>query len=137
MKKNFTIFGTLTKIAEVNEEFPRARMCAALVKNNRIMSIGINRRKTDPLQAKYGKNGDSIFLHAEISCIKNALREYDVIDLEGSTLYVCRVKRPSERSNKWVWGLARPCEGCSRAIAEFGIKNVVYTTNKHMQCEMI
>ena len=137
MKINMNILNLLTKIAIQNEEFPRAKMSSALVKNNKIMSIGINRRKTDPLQAKYGKNKDAIFLHSEINCIKNALREYDVENLKDSTLYICRVKRPDQKSKKWVWGQAKPCSGCSRAIAEFGIKNVVYTTDRHMQYEVI
>jgi deoxycytidylate deaminase len=137
MKISTTILKTLTKVAEANDEFPKARLAAALVKSNKIMSIGINRKKTDPLQAKYGKNKESIFLHAEINCIKNALREYDVEDLKNATLYICRVKRSGQKTNKWVWGLAKPCEGCSRAIVEFGIKNVVYTTDTHNVFEVI
>lgn len=137
MKINDSIFETLMKVAEANDEFPRARLSAAIVKNNRLISIGINRKKSDPLQAKYSKNKDAIFLHAEIHAIKNALKEYDVKDLEDSVLYICRVKRPAEKSKKWVWGLAKPCEGCARAIAEFGIKNVIYTTDKHMHYEII
>ena len=137
MKINTNILETLTKVAEANDEYPRARMASALVKSNKIMSIGINRRKTDPMMAKYCKNKDAIFLHAEIHAIKNALKEYSVEDLEDSVLYICRVKRPNEKSKKWVHGMARPCAGCSRAIAEFGIRNVIYTTDKHMSCEVI
>lgn len=137
MKINYNLLNILSKIAAANDEYPRARLAAGLVKNNKVLSIGINRNKTDPLQAKYGKNSEAIFLHAEIHAIKNALKEYNIEDLDGATMYVCRVKRPSELSKKWVWGLAKPCEGCSRAIAEFGIKNVIYTTNKHMHCEVI
>ena len=137
MKINENVLEILTKIATQNDEYPRARMASALVKSNKIMAIGINRRKTDPLQAKYSKNKDAIFLHAEINCIKNALREYVAEDLRNATLYICRVKRPNEKSRKWVHGMAKPCEGCFRAIAEFGIRNVVYTTDKHMHCEVI
>jgi tRNA(Arg) A34 adenosine deaminase TadA len=137
MKINMNLLETLTKVAEANDEYPRARLAAALVKSNKVLSIGINRNKTDPLQAKYGRNDESIFLHAEIHAIKNALREHSLEDIENSTLYVCRVKRPEQKSKKWVWGLARPCDGCSRAIAEFGIKNVIYTTDTHMCYEVI
>lgn len=137
MKISKNLLNTLTRVAEANDEYPRARMAAALIKGGTVMAIGTNRRKTDPLQAKYSKNADAIYLHSEINCIKNALRNYSVEELEGSTMYVCRVKRPHETSKKWVWGLAKPCEGCSRAIAEFGIKNVVYTTDKHFHCEVL
>ena len=113
---------TLAIMAAANDEYPRARLAAALVKNNKIISFGINRKKTDPLQA--------IYLHAEIHAIKTALRDYTYSDIVGAKLYVCRVKRPSETSKKWTWGMARPCEGCARAIVEFGISNVVYSIDK-------
>lgn len=130
MSLNNTVMNTLAIMAQANDEYPRARLAAALVKNNKIISFGINRKKTDPLQAKFGKNKDAIYLHAEIHAIKNALRDYTYSDIVGAKLYVCRVKRPSETSKKWTWGMARPCEGCARAIVEFGISNVVYSIDK-------
>lgn len=130
MRVNENILKTLTKVAESNDEYSNARLAAAIVKNNKIISIGINRKKSDPLQARFGKNEDSIYLHAEIHAIKNALREIVVEDLSKCDLYICRVKRPSQKSNKFIWGLSKPCCGCSRAIAEFGIRNVVYTTDE-------
>lgn len=120
----------LAKVAESNDEYPRAKLAAAVVYKNKIVSIGINRNKTDPLQAKFGKNDEAIYLHAEIHAIKNALRELSVDDLAKCDLYVCRVKRPSEKTKKkFVWGMSKPCSGCARAIAEFGIRNVIYTTD--------
>jgi len=129
MKVNRNILKLLTKVAESNDEYPRARLAAAIVYKNKIVSIGINRNKTDPLQAKYCKNDEAIYLHAEIHAIKNALRELSVDDLAKCDLYICRVKKPSEKAKKFVWGMSKPCCGCSRAIAEFGIRNVVYTTD--------
>ena len=76
MSLNNTVMNTLAIMAQANDEYPRARLAAALVKNNKIISFGINRKKTDPLQAKFGKNKDAIYLHAEIHAIKNALRDY-------------------------------------------------------------
>lgn len=137
MKVNNSIFTTLSRVAETNDEYSRARLAAAIIKNNRIISFGINRKKSDPLQAKYCKNKEAIYLHAEIHSIKNALKNFDVDELRGSTMYICRVKRPTQYSKKWVWGLAKPCSGCSRALAEFGIKNVIYTTDKHLEYEIL
>ena len=111
-------------------------MAACLVKGNRWISVGINRMKSDPFQAKYAKNKEAIYLHAEIHCIKNALKEIDVDEFRNSTLYITRVKRADE-SNKLQWGLAKPCPGCQRAITEFGIKNVVYTTNATGKYEIL
>jgi len=127
---------TLAKVAEANDEYPRARLAAAIVRGNKIVSIGRNRKKSDPLQAKFSKNDEAIFLHAEIHAIKNALREIKVDELQDTTLYVCRVKQPLTHTDPFVWALAKPCEGCERAILEFGIKEVIYTTSPSV-CEAL
>lgn len=131
MKIKTNILHLLSKIAASNDEYPRAKLAAAIVKGNKILSVGINRLKSDPLQAKYGRNKDAIFLHAEIHAIKNALKEYHPDDIKNSTLYICRVKHPNEKNKNFVWGLAKPCSGCFKAIVEFGIKNIVYSTDEH------
>lgn len=133
MKINQNIINTLIKVAEANDEYSSAKLASAIVLGNKIISIGINRKKTDPLQAKYGKNDQAIYLHAELHAIKNALREISVEELNKCTLYVVRVKRPNPNSNKYVFGMAKPCCGCHRAIVEFGIKNVVYTTDEGIE----
>jgi cytidine deaminase len=78
--------------------------------------------KTDPFQAKYSAKNECIYLHAEIHAIKNALKNIDVQELRKAKLVVLRKKGVA-------YGLAKPCEGCMRAIAEFGIKSVTYTTD--------
>jgi deoxycytidylate deaminase len=137
MKIQTNILHFLSKVAATNDEYPRARLAAALVKRNKILSVGINRLKSDPLQAKYGRNKDAIFLHAEIHAIKNALRECHSDDIKNSSLYICRVKHPNEKDKSFVWGLAKPCSGCYRAALEFGIKNIVYSTDNHQCFEVI
>ena len=109
-----------------------AKICAAVQIKNQLISIGFNQGKTHPLQARFGRNADSIFLHAEISAIKNALNHIHADDLIGATLFVARAKRNKARD----WGLAKPCEGCTEAINFFGISTVNYTTdnrNEFMQ----
>lgn len=134
MKINQNIINTLIKVAEANDEYSSAKLASAIVIRNKIISIGINRKKTDPLQAKYGKNDQAIYLHAELHAIKNALREISLEELKKCTLYVVRVKRPDQNSKKYVFGVAKPCCGCHRAIVEFGIKSIVYTTDKNVEC---
>ena len=119
----------LTKMSLCVSPVRQARIAACLVYKNEIISFGINQMKTHPFQAQFGKNKDSIFLHAETDCIKNALREIDVDELTRCTLYVCRVKFESHEKRKFVYGLAKPCPGCERAIATFNIKSVYYTLN--------
>lgn len=119
---------TLTKLASANNKIARARVAACIVHKKTIVSFGFNQKKTHPLQAKYCSHGRVIFLHAEISAIKNAMRHLTSEEISECTLYVCRVK---VINGEFVWGLAKPCPNCSKAIAELGIKNVVYTNDNN------
>jgi len=130
MKKvNEGILHTLAKVAEANDD-SNIRFAAAVVYRNKIVSVGYNRKKSHPFQAKYAKNSEAIFLHAEVHAIKNALREIPVEDLSKCELYITRVKRPRSHSEGFIWGLSKPCPGCERAIAEFGIKRTIYTCDE-------
>lgn len=125
-KVNEGILHTLAKVAAANPN-PSEKFAAAIVWNNRIISVGLNSMKTHPFQAKYAKNPHAIFLHAEIAAIKNALREIEVDDFSKCDIYIARIKKEKPFDKKYVWGLSKPCEGCQRAIAEFGLKRVIYT----------
>jgi tRNA(Arg) A34 adenosine deaminase TadA len=128
-KINKDILHTLEKIAAANPN-PTEKFAAAVVWNNKIISIGMNSMKSHPLQAKYSKNEHAIFLHSEIDAIKNALREIDVDDFSKCDLYITRVKKEKPFTKKFVWGLAKPCAGCERAIAAFGLKRTIYTCDE-------
>ena len=117
---------TLFKLASSIEKVAGARIASSIVLKNSVLSFGFNQRKTHPFQAKFGKNIDSIYLHAEVDAIKNALKSYSLEDLKNSVLYVARSKTINKLQ---VLGLAKPCEGCMRAIANFNIKNVIYSTD--------
>ena len=137
MKKvNVGILHTLAKIAAANPN-PQEKFAAAIVYRNRIISVGMNSMKSHPLQAKYRKNPHAVFLHAEIAAIKNALREVEVDDLAKCDIYIARVKRPNQFTKKYVFGLSKPCCGCQRAIAEFGLKRTIYTTDEHGHYEVM
>ena len=123
---NKEILKTLTKVATANPH-PAEKLAAAVVFRNRIVSVGLNSMKSHPMAAKYGKNEHAIFLHAEVAAIKNALREIEVDQLSKCDLYIARVKKEQPFARTVVWGLAKPCVGCQRAIAEFGLKRVIYT----------
>lgn len=116
----------------------RAKLAACLTIRNETISIGQNSTKSHPLQKRFCKHPESIFKHAEVDCIINALRHVDEEDLKKSTLYVFRVKKPGKESNSWKSGMSEPCPGCKLAIEHFGIKRVVYSTEDDgIYCEMI
>ena len=103
------------------------RIACAIYKNNRFVSFGRNSIKSDPFHARFSK-GFKIYLHAETGAIKNAIKALgNVKDLENCTLYIARAKFVDSSRKKMIQGLAKPCEGCQRAIAEFGISEVVFT----------
>ena len=56
--------------------------------------------------------------------IKNAINKIDLEKFSNSILYICRVKIYKK---KFVFGLAKPCDGCMKAISTFNIKKVYYT----------
>jgi tRNA(Arg) A34 adenosine deaminase TadA len=102
------------------------RLCAMLKIKGYHPFFGWNKKKSHPLQKKYSKTVESIFLHAEIDVIKNAIREVDT--LENAVMYLARVKRDQDKS--WTWGLSHPCKGCLSAINAFNIPHLIYTTDK-------
>jgi len=128
---NQKIVDTLFNLAINNEGINnRFKLSSAIIRKNKIVSVGLNSIKTHPLQAKFQKNRHSIHLHAEIDAIKNALKNITVEDLAKCDLYVVRVKRESSNSKKWIFGNAFPCCGCMRAIETFDCNRVFYSTNR-------
>lgn len=128
MKRDRKFINQCFVLAQSVERFPNAKLASIIVIGNKIISYGWNQAKTHTFVRKYSRHGEEhCYLHAEVHAIKNSLRIIDPEDLERATLYVARAKRPSSYSKKWVYGLAKPCEGCQRAIEDFSIRRVVYT----------
>jgi tRNA(Arg) A34 adenosine deaminase TadA len=123
-------WNVLEKLALAIEPASRQRMTAMLVYKNEVIALGYNKMKTHPIAKRFQKHEEAIYLHAEIDCIKNALKVVDVDFLAKCTMYVLRVKRPDHDHNAFVRGLAKPCCGCEMALDQFGIKKVYYTTDE-------
>lgn len=132
---NTRIVNTLRQAAVDNDINMRHKLAAGIVYKRSLIAVGVNSFKTHPLMLRYGKNDQSVYLHAEIDVIKNALKIIDVTDLEQCDLYVYRVKKAAQYSPRWITGLARPCSGCQRAIEAFGFRSVFYTTDHGQQWE--
>lgn len=107
----------------------RFKLAAGIVyKGKHLIATGVNSYKSHPLMWEWGRNEESIYLHAEIDAIKNALRLVTQDQLARCDIYVVRVKR-DEKNKGWVRALAKPCPGCRRAIASFGLRNAFWTEN--------
>lgn len=124
MKRDTNYISILKKITRDIPCAGNQTLAACIVKGNKIISFGHNQRKSHPLQIKFAKNPDAIFLHAEIDAIKNALKDVNSSFLEQCTLYIARTKKNGSE------GISKPCKGCRAAIESFGIKRVVFTTEQ-------
>lgn len=127
MRKDERILHQLRCIAEDMNNDRLPRIAAAIVYKKEIVGYGVCCRRSDPLQKRFGRTSDAIFLHAEIAAIKNSIKRIGNIEfLKSSTLYIARRKN---MCGEFVDGLSKPCAGCQRAIDNFKIKRVVYTSN--------
>ena len=129
-----SIFDILRKLAEEVPPIKSSRVVAAVVSGKKIVAFGANQMRTHPFQAKFGKNPESLYWHAETNAIYNALRVQTVEELKKADLYVCRVKYLSTKREQFVLGNAKPCTGCAKCIADFGIKQVFYSTETGYEC---
>lgn len=116
---------TLFDLAVANDGVRgRIKLAAGVVYKNRLVAVGKNSYKSHPLMSKFGKNPEAIYLHAEVDAIKNALRVLSLQELEKSDILVVRVRR---EGHDFQTCLAKPCEGCMRAITTFNLRNLYYT----------
>jgi len=125
--KHSKYLNILSKIAFDLSPVKSARLAACVVYKNDIVSFGTNIMKSHPFQARYGKNKDAVYLHAETSAIKNALKYINVDKLNRCTLYICRVKYEAADKSNMIFGTAKPCSGCFKCINTFDIKDVYFT----------
>lgn len=130
MSKHKSVIDMLKIMAADNVNEIGARLAACVTYKGKVVSFGLNQLKSHPFQLLYGKNKDSLFLHAEVDAIYRATKRLTSQELAKSTIYVARVKRASSVDKGFINGLAQPCIGCARCIATFGLKRVVYTTEQ-------
>jgi len=127
--KDLRVLRTLQRLAINADPVAGAKVASAISYKNMILAVSSNRRKSHPFQARFGKNEQAIFLHAETGAIKLALNHIDKTQFPRTTLYVQRVKKLNSGSVVWQNGIACPCQGCMMAIEEFDIGRIVYSTN--------
>lgn len=111
------------------------RVGAIITFKNKVISVGYNMTKSNPLQKEYNKyrsvNGREFDtekqnngIHAECMAIKNATR------LFNGDLSKCNIFVYSERKDGST-RLSKPCKACQKLLIDHGIKNVYYTTNNN------
>jgi tRNA(Arg) A34 adenosine deaminase TadA len=114
---------TAIAVARANPVIGLPRMGAVIARRNKVISIGLNSHKTDPLQLRYSRHPLSICKHAEIAAIKNALKADRNVDLTKASIFIARVLKNGSTA------MAQPCEGCQKALKAYGINRVFWTTD--------
>jgi len=130
---NQRILEMLTRLAIDSGGYANSRrvpMAAGITYKKHLIATGFNQMKTHPMMMGDGYREDQMFMHAEVDAIRNALRLITPGQLAQCELNIVRVKRPYSGSKRWIYGIAKPCPGCSKIIASFGIKKVLYTDNR-------
>lgn len=132
-------FGTkLSKISQVlldealehKAGASRSNHVAGVVFKGRLVCVGRNSYKSHPYQRRFGRNSESIFLHAEVEASIKALRLLSEGQLRKSSLVVARRHRSGALAN------SRPCVGCQRLIADLGYKRLHFTTEEGWRHEL-
>ncbi len=111
-------------------DFPRNKVGAVIVHKNKIISVGFNQQKSNPIQKEYNlhrvgkdryydveKGHNS--LHAETSAILSAQKLN--INLSECSIFVYRQKKSG------CQGLSKPCKACQKLLKDNGIRDWYYT----------
>lgn len=102
---------------------------SCLVYKNNIISISHNSKQSPPFQKRFSKNEQAIFFHTETSVIHKAIQN-DFKAWNKTILYVFRWKFTSSTREKLVFGNAKPCSGCLKAIKTFKIPKIIYSLDE-------
>lgn len=116
-------------------DFIRFRMGCVIVYKSRVIGHGSNSDKTDPLQYHYNKERKfnkisnkpiKHSIHAELAALKSI--PYPIqesIDWSKVKVYIYRIA-PGKKLHQ---GCARPCPGCLKALRDYGINKIYYSTD--------
>ena len=125
-----TIQSYFAKAKKASEQatYPKQKIGSVMVYSGKVIAVGYNTFKTNPLQKYYNKyrfssdpknNG---LVHAETML----LLKTRFLDLDWSKVSIYTYREYKDGS----LALARPCIACQTALEERGIINVYYTTPK-------
>lgn len=109
------------ELARNNEIEDLPKMAAIISKRKRIISTGLNSRKTHPMMQRFTDNYLRVCLHAEMAAINNAIKSNAEQELQGADIFVARITKSGEPA------IAKPCPICQKALDTYGIAGVYWT----------
>jgi hypothetical protein len=93
---------------------------AFLVKRNKIIRIGWNRKRTHPEISKHPYHDGYVGTHAELDVILKS----GLDNLEDHSIIVLRIDRNGKLNN------SKPCLGCRSVLNQFNVKNIFYSNSE-------
>jgi deoxycytidylate deaminase len=134
--RHIRFFTHARHMAEMSD-YTRCPIGCIAVYKNKIIGCGFNSHRTHPLQQQYnqyrnfGNNAGNALakIHSEIAVISQI--QNLGIDYSKVELYIYRKCKSRD------CGIARPCEGCLRAILELGIRRIFFTTDTGLSFEKL
>jgi deoxycytidylate deaminase len=93
---------------------------AFLVKRNKIIRIGWNRKRTHPEISKHPYHDGYVGTHAELDVILKS----GLDNLEDHSMIVLRIDRNGKLNN------SKPCLGCRSVLNQFNVKNIFYSNSE-------
>lgn len=123
-KKKEQYFKYAKKASEFSDN-NRVNIGACLIIGHKVLNIGFNTDKTNPLQASIDRQYFNCEctgkIHAETMALYPFLKEN--IFLPNAILVTYRNKKDGSL------GMSRPCDRCMQLIKKLGIKKLLYTTD--------
>ena len=93
---------------------------AFLVKKNKIVKIGWNRKRTHPEIARHPYHDGYVGTHAELDVILKS----GLDNLDDHSMIVLRVDRKGRLAN------SKPCPGCLSLLRSYNVSEVFYSDTK-------
>lgn len=118
--ENKKLFDTLFEKAQ-ESEFIAHRHSSAIVYKGRVLAVECNQKRTHPLQKRFSRNENNIWLHSEIAAIVRVISLYGSTILKDCELYNLRLTGGGNI------GISKPCASCQKAIDAFEIGSVLWT----------
>jgi len=115
MSREARLIQLTAKIAELSAH--RFQIGAIVARGSRIISMGVNKYKTHPLQKNHHTNDSGGSIHAEL----DALLKVHPAKRKGSQIYVVRLLADGS------FGNAEPCKFCKDLLITAGIYCVVHS----------
>lgn len=104
---------------ETQNQGMRTSHVAFLVKKNKIIKIGWNKKRTHPKIRKHPYHEGYVGIHAEL----DAVLKSGANELHDHSIIVLRFDRKGKLNN------SKPCPGCASVLSQVGITDIYYSAS--------